>query len=98
MSEEKGKRTYREGPSKDIWLHICTNGGRWTVDEIAEQFNLHRGKANHFLQEMTYRRGQLVRFHAPSGRVSFGVTKECAVPFGVTIRDLASAGLIEAAD
>jgi predicted transcriptional regulator len=84
----------RTGIHKAIWLHICHEGGAWTPDEIAEEFGMDRQKANVLMQNMVARQGSLKRFKV-EGRSAFGVTKECAIPAGLTVADLRTAGAME---
>lgn len=83
----------KTGVVKDIWLHICKEGGMWTPDEIAQEFGMPRETARVVMTSMQRRSG-LLTTHKASNRVSFGVTAECRLPVGVTVKELASVGVI----
>lgn len=77
----------RSGIVKAVWLHIFSEGGTWTPDEIAEQFNLKRQQANLMLQCMASRTKSLRRSMV-NGRTAFSVVGSCTVPLGVTIGEM----------
>lgn len=83
----------KTGVVKDIWLHICKEGGRWTPEEIAQELGLPRESARVVMTSMQRRQGALT-VTKNSNRLSFGVTADCKVPMGVTVRDLAGVGVI----
>lgn len=83
----------RTGIAKDIWLHICGEGGTWTPDEIAARFDLPRQAAALTMHRMAARIGTLKQYSASRG-TKFGVTPECKVPQGISLAELAKVGAI----
>lgn len=83
----------RNGLVREIWLHICREGGKWTPEEIAARFDLPRQKAALTMHNMAGRCGSLQRFKQ-GGRAQFGVTKDCKVPQGLSLDELVSIGAI----
>lgn len=82
------------GLLKDVWLHICREGGKWTPEEIAQHVGEPREKVARLMHNMTRRGSQLRRYKADNGRAQFGVTAECVIPAGLTVKELASAGIV----
>lgn len=82
--------TTRSGIVRDIWLHICREGGKWTPDEIAEEFSMSRKKVALTMHNMASRNGSLQRY-TQSNRAHFGVTKDCMIPLGISLAELENA-------
>lgn len=91
MSDETG-RGKRTGLVKRIWLHIGSEGGWWTISEVADALGTSREAVNRTMHGMTTRQGLLCK--SKRGRLAaFGVTPECKIPNGLTLKDIASAKL-----
>ena len=80
-------RGKRNGLAKQIWLYIVKEGGRWTPEEIADQFGVPRQIAALAMHNMTSRTGALLRVKV-RGRAKFGVTQACTIPHGVRLNEL----------
>lgn len=91
---EGGQPGKKNGNVRAIWLCLAKGGGRWTPDEVAEAVNHPRKWVAQAMHNMTLRQGQLTRYKGAGGRCSFGVTAECIIPVGITVRDLADAGVM----
>lgn len=81
------------GFARGIWLHIAKEGGTWTPDEIAQQFNVPRQTAALAMHNLTTRAKSLTRYK-DRGRAKFGVTRVCRIPYGLTVQELAEVGVI----
>lgn len=79
------------GIQKKIWLHICKEGGKWSVEETAQSLNLEKSRCNTAMHNMASRASMLVRSYDDRGRTVFGVTADCTVPFGMTVDEIAGA-------
>lgn len=84
---------HKQGYVRVIWLHLCKEGGWWTPMEVAPLIDMPHEKAARVMHNMVARANQLKRGKV-NGRVQFGVTPDCSVPFGITVRELAEAGAI----
>lgn len=82
----------RNGLARRIWLLICSEGGKWAPEEIAEEFNVPRQVAALAMHNMTRRTGALNRTKA-KGRAKFGVTRDCTIPHGITVEQIMEAGV-----
>jgi hypothetical protein len=85
-------------PTKKLWLHMLTEGGRWTSAEAADFLCIDQWSARALLNAMVAA-GSLKRFEPAEGSRanSFGVTSECRVPMGVTLAELAAIGILKEA-
>lgn len=75
---------------KKIWMHVSQNG-RCTVDEIAQETCIAASNVRNHMKHMQDA-GNLCKFG--QGRVSYGVTRESAVPLHITIGELQGAGVV----
>lgn len=87
--------SYRTGLSKRIWLHLLKEGGLFTPDELAQEFGAPRQIVALAMHNMVGRSGALHKVKV-GNRAKFGVTQTCALPYGLTLEDLAQAGLRQA--
>lgn len=78
----------RTGNVKAAWLLMLTEGGRWSSKEISKKL----GKDLHsHLYRMT-EQGYVLKYPSTEDDpVQFGVTTDCKVPLGVTMRDIMEA-------
>lgn len=78
----------RTGNVKAAWLLMLSEGGRWSSKEISTRL----GKDLHsHLYRMT-EQGYVSRYPSSEDEpVQFGVTNDCKVPLGVTVRELMEA-------
>jgi hypothetical protein len=81
------------GASREIWLLMCKEGGRWTPEEMAEALNKSRHPTARKMHTMAGKMKQLKRFKE-KGRALFGVTSDCLIPFGITVKELAEVGVL----
>lgn len=88
-----GGRGRANGESSVIWLHMCREGGRWTPEEMAVVLNKPREPVARKLHTMAGKMKQLKRYKE-RGRAVFGVTPECLIPFGITVKELAEVGVL----
>lgn len=84
----------RNGDVRQVWLRLCKEGGKWTPDEVAGFLRKPRDGVARMMHNMASRAGQLKRYKEPGNRCSFGVTVDCEIPFGITVRELADAGVV----
>lgn len=91
MTDETKGAGHKEGYVRTIWLHLCKEGGMWTPAEVAPLVNLGREHVARVMHNMVARGGQLVRKKV-NGRCQFGVTQDCSIPYGITVRQLIDAG------
>jgi hypothetical protein len=82
-----------QGYVRTIWLLLCREGGTWAPEEITAYVPATRDTIARCMHNMTTRQGQLKRYKI-QGRAHFGVTADCKIPDGITVRDLASAGVV----
>lgn len=86
----------RTGISREIWLLMAKEGGRWSTAELTEKTTYDRMGMAGCIASMV-RGGILRQFDAPAGkrhRYEFGVTAACRVPQGVTLADLVGAEVV----
>jgi len=76
-------------PSRDMWLWLFNQGGRYTANEVAAHFNWSVEYAVDRLFSMAGR-GQLEKFPPAPGsrRQRYGVTGTCRVPTGMTVGEV----------
>ncbi len=81
-----------------IWLHMLSEGGRWTIRELAMDLKLPYDKVKDSIMRMYDSGGSVLR-HAKGEderAVSYSVGERCRLPMGVTLmevrRALQSAG------
>jgi hypothetical protein len=79
----------KETIGKAIWLHIVSEGGTWTPDEICEEFNMERKRTALMLHNMAQR--DHLSHTKVKGRAHFGVKNDCVIPYGVTMAELLEA-------
>lgn len=94
MSENrKAAGRTRTGSVKRAWLLMVTQGGRWSASEVQQEL----GHDLHAHLQRMVESGHAKKFPggAKSNSVKFGVTTDCKVPIGVTLKELAKARLIE---
>lgn len=87
----------RNGNALAVWLRILAEGGRWTVDDVTAAFpDMERSQASTLLHGLTLRGPALKRFERvkgmPGSRIKFGISEDCLLPHGVSIRALAAIG------
>lgn len=76
------------GTSRTLWLWLRARGGHWTVQEVAARTGLDSQEVFRSLHAMSRRR--LVEQVAPEPgqlRKRYGVTDDCLVPLGITVRE-----------
>ena len=76
------------GLVKKMWLHIAKEGGRWTPEEIAIALGENKEVVNRALHSMAGRRRCLSKI-AIKGKPKFGVTEDCVIPRGITVKEMA---------
>jgi hypothetical protein len=75
---------------KTIWLHLVSQGGRWTSREIHDALpELDTPNLSTTLQNMQDGQ-QIVRYPGPE----WGVTANCRPPKAVTLADIIAAGVV----
>jgi predicted transcriptional regulator len=79
-----------------VWLMMLREGGRWTAAEVGERLSLDQTAAAGSLRSM-YEFGTVQKWERSetNDRVRYGVTVDCKIPRGVTVKDVA--GLMGAA-
>lgn len=78
----------RTGSVKAAWLLMLGEGGRWSSKDISEKL----GKDLHSHLYRMMEQGYAIRYSGSDGvPVRFGVTNECKVPLGITLRDIVEA-------
>lgn len=80
--------------TKQIWLLMLREGGRWSIGETIEAAGLRAAKQTVPMMAST---GSLVRFEKEKkgDRIRYGVTKNCKVPTGVTLAELMEVGVVK---
>lgn len=77
----------RDGITKRLWLYLYREGGHHTPAQIAAQVCDTYTAA--YLCTAMYRKGYLKRYPIPGKkRHTYGVTKGCFIPQGITPADL----------
>lgn len=78
----------RTGSVKAAWLLMLGEGGRWSSKDISQKL----GKDLHSHLYRMMEQGYAIRYAGGDGEpVRFGVTTDCKVPLGVTMRDIMEA-------
>lgn len=76
--------------SKQIWLFLLSEGGRWTSNEIADALEMNAQTVRTCLGSMT-EAGSVKRYCFTIDKsIQFGVVQDSKVPSGVSLADLAS--------
>lgn len=75
---------------KTIWLHLLIEGGRWKPVDMRRLLGCHPRRLDALLYSMKGN-GYLTSFRDDGRKngVAYGVTPQCRIPGGVTLRDLA---------
>jgi predicted ArsR family transcriptional regulator len=78
--------------TKDIWLLILKEGGRWGVGEIANEFQVTSSQICNLMSSMStggfvkvYPRGEGRKFN------EYAVDPTCRIPMAVTMKDIMEA-------
>lgn len=74
--------------NRKLWLWLCTRGGKWTAQEIAQHFGGDSQALFRALHGM-HRRELVAQFPPAEGqyRKRYGVTGTCLVPYGVSVAE-----------
>lgn len=82
-----------------LWLHMLRAGGRWSCAELRSTFPAASKKNVEMALERMAKAGFIRRFDKSikGDRVTFGVVKDCKVPRGVALNELAAVGVIREA-
>jgi DNA-binding HxlR family transcriptional regulator len=85
-----------EGATKAIWMHLLKEGGRWTCAELRDALKEIPGHTVDVTLSRMTTRGLLNRFEKQAGCTSssYGITRNCKVPYGVHLADLMGAGVV----
>jgi hypothetical protein len=72
-----------------VWLMMLKEGGRWTAAEVGARVGMDQTAAACALRSM-HEFGTIQKWgrSETNDRVRFGVTVECKVPRGITVRDV----------
>lgn len=73
------------GFTKAVWLFLLRHGGRWKVSELKDQDIGYNGRSLHADMRNLAETGMIARFDGPA----YGVTKDCRIPRGVTVGEIA---------
>lgn len=82
--------TKMQEPSRDLWLWLFNEGGRYSVVEIAEKFQWSVDYATMQIYSMT-KSNRVQKFKEKLNnrvRIKFGVTGLCQVPAGMTVAEV----------
>ncbi len=74
------------GFTKTVWLFLLHQGGRWKPSELSKEDIGYNGRALSSDLRNLAEAGMLARFDGPT----YGVTKNCRIPRGVTLGELSS--------
>jgi hypothetical protein len=74
----------RTGTAREAWLLLFKEGGRWTAKDMEQEM----GKDVHRNLGRLVDNGYAVKYGEGRNKVSFGVTADCKVPIGVTVKEL----------
>lgn len=87
----------RTGQTRTLWLRMMAEGGRWAATELADACG--ESSARKVAQSLNRMgaAGALKRFEkqVKGDRLKFGVTKDCTVPYGITLADLMAVGVVK---
>ncbi len=75
-----------------IWLHLLREGGRWRASEVAIHMDIEDNVARPTLNSMALSKA-VVKYRLNGKHVEYGVTDECKVPLGVSIKALRENGI-----
>jgi hypothetical protein len=76
--------------TKAVWFLLGLEGGRWGTGEIFDKLKpsgWNRRNAAKYIADMAYS-GLLERYPGAEGRVSYGVTRSCKIPRGLTLAEI----------
>lgn len=75
--------------TKAVWFLLGMEGGRWTVGEILDtiETNWPRNAARYQIGDMAAT-GLLARFEDPERGLTYGVTRACKIPRGLTLAEI----------
>jgi predicted ArsR family transcriptional regulator len=76
--------------TRAIWLLLLTEGGRWTVAEVANELGVDTNHVCQYVAQMAGR-GFLRRFEGK--KLQYAVDKTCRVPMFITMGDIMGAGV-----
>lgn len=81
--------------TKEMWLFLLKEGGRWCGSELHKAMNLERRRVAVLVGNMADT-GQITRYEktGPRSRVRFAVTPACKIPQGVTLAELMEVGIL----
>ena len=82
--------TKMQEPNRALWLWLFSEGGRYSVVEIAKKFEWSVDYATMQIYSM-FRQNRVQKFSETSNnrlRVKFGVTGLCEVPSGLTLAEV----------
>lgn len=78
--------------TKDVWLLLLKEGGRWGVGEIAGALGCEASNQFRAIFPQMLKYGYVTRFPNERGtRFQYAVTPACRVPMGIEVRELAGA-------
>lgn len=77
------------GINVQVWLKVAT-GGRWSVTELNEALPQLPAKAVDGSARQLAAAGMLDLHHGDAG-LSFGITRDCTVPRGITVAQVLQA-------
>jgi hypothetical protein len=81
-----------DSTTKQIWLHIAKEGGRWDTASIRRGLEVDPGpNLAQFLASMADRH-LIVRYRGAT-RNEYGVTSSCFIPLGLTLAEITAAGI-----
>lgn len=74
--------------NREIWLWLCTRGGKWTAQEIAVRIG---GDSKDIFRSLhgMHRRELIAQFPPEDGahRKRYAVTGTCLIPYGVSVAE-----------
>jgi hypothetical protein len=84
-----------ESLNKRAWLLMLTEGGRWSMAELADALRVQNSLSGRVWRMC--QQGMIVRHEKGIGRsrVGFSVTRDCRIPHGVTLEDLIKCDVIK---
>lgn len=74
--------------NRELWLWLCTKGGKWTAQEVAQHFG---GESQEIFRSLhgMHRRQLIAQFPPEQGQIRkrYAVTGTCLIPFGVSVAE-----------
>lgn len=74
--------------NRKLWIWLCTQGGKWTAQELAVRYGGDSQELFRSLHAMS-RRQVIAQFPPAPGerRKRYGVTGTCLVPIGISVAE-----------